>query len=164
MRKLDNIQKSIFEIRTLIQAIPEVRKMVFYDTANALNESIPTAEQAKEHFTVSAVFDVTKPPFNKNTIISISLTRGNYDDGSTLIRGTIRINILTRSPLWELNNNKIRPLEIGNYIIEELNNKKISPSHKLFFSSLELAILDEEVNGYTLTFLMEEGAGLDEQF
>ena len=98
MRKLDNIQKSIFEIRTLIQAIPEVRKMVFYDTANALNESIPTAEQTKEHFTVSAVFDVTKPPFDKNTIISISLTRGN-DDSSTLIRGTIRINILTRSPL-----------------------------------------------------------------
>ena len=105
------------------------------------------------------------PPFEKNTIVSISLTRGNHDDGiNSYKRNKVCINILTRSPLWELNNNKIRPLEIGNYIIEELNNKKISPSHKLFFSSLELAILDEEVNGYTLTFLMEEGAGLDEQF
>jgi len=32
------------------------------------------------------------------------------------------------------------------------------------FSSLELAILSEDVNGYTLSFSLEEGSGLDEQF
>jgi hypothetical protein len=32
------------------------------------------------------------------------------------------------------------------------------------FSNIELAILNENVNGYTISFFLEEGSGLDEQF
>lgn len=164
MKIIDNIQKGIFEIRSLIQADTEVRKLVFYDGADALSEPIPSIEQTKEHFTVSAIFDVTVPPFDKNTLISVTLSRANYDEESVMLRGLVKINILTRSELWELNGNKIRPLEIASLIVSILNNKKISSSHKLSFSNIELAIIDEDVNGYTATFFLEEGSGLDGQF
>lgn len=164
MGKLDNIQKSIFEIRSLIQTDPEVRKMVYFDGANALSQQSPTITQTKEHFTVSAVFDVTKPPFTKNTIVSISLSTGSAVENLVSISGVIRVNVLTKSSLWELDNNKIRPLEISNIIIDLLDNKKISASHKLGFQDIDLAVIDEDVNGYTLTFYIEEGVGLDEQF
>lgn len=164
MKIFDNIQKAIFEIRSLIQANPEVRKMVYFDGANALSQAAPTIAEVKDHFTISAVFDVTKPPFTKNTIISIALTNSAYEEDSVLMSGVVRINVLTRSSLWEMENNKIRPLEIANIIVETLNNKKISASHKLFFSDIDLAVVDQEVNGYTLSFFLEEGAGLDEQF
>jgi hypothetical protein len=71
---------------------------------------------------------------------------------------------LTRSALWKINGSKIRPLEIANIIIEKLNHRKITTSHKLLFSNIELAILNENVNGYSVNFHMEEGSGLDEQF
>lgn len=164
MKLLDNIQKSIFEIRNLIQAEAEVRKLVYFDTKNALSQAAPTIEQSKEHFTVSAIFDVTEPPFNKNTILSVVLNKANFDEEAVMMRNLVKINILTRSDLWELDNNVIRPLEIANIISSILNNKKVSPSHKLLLSSIELAILNEDVSGYTVTFLMEEGSGLDEQF
>lgn len=164
MRLLDNLQRAIFETRSLIQAIPEVRKMVFYDVETALEQVSPTIEQTKEYFVVSPIFDMTKPPFDKNTIVSLSLNQSNFDAEAVLMRNILKISILTRSNLWELKNNKVRPLEISNYIIESLHNKKISPSHKLFFATLQLAILDEDINGYTLTFFLEEGSGLDEQF
>ena len=164
MAVFDNIQKAIFEIRSLIQASPEVRKMIYYDGANALSQSAPDIQDTKEHFVVSAVFDVTKPPFTKNTIISISLTNGSFEDDLVLLSGVVRINVLTRSTLWELDENKIRPLEIASIIVEALNHKKISASHKLSFSDIDLAVIDQEVNGYTLSFFIEEGVGLDEQF
>lgn len=164
MGRLDNIQKSIFEIRSLIQTNSEVRKMVYFDGADALSQQTPTITQVKDHFTVSAVFDITKPPFTKNTIVSISLSSGSAVEDLVSISGTVRINVLTKSSLWELENNKIRPLEISNVIIDLLDNKKISASHKLGFQDIDLAVIDEDVNGYTLTFYIEEGVGLDEQF
>jgi hypothetical protein len=92
------------------------------------------------------------------------MNRGEYDEEKVLLRGIIKITVLTRSDLWELSGNKIRPLEISNIIIDKLNNQKISASHKLLFSNIELAILNENVNGYTISFFLEEGSGLDEQF
>jgi hypothetical protein len=76
----------------------------------------------------------------------------------------VKITVLTRSDLWELTGNKIRPLEISNIIVEQLNNQKISSSHKLLFANIDLAILNENVNGYTISFFLEEGSGLDDQF
>jgi hypothetical protein len=55
-------------------------------------------------------------------------------------------------------------MEIADFIVKEINNKKLTTSHKLFFKRLELSILNDNVNGYTLTFFMEEGSGLDEKF
>lgn len=164
MRILDNLQKAIFEVRSLLLTSTEVKKMVYFDQPDALAQDTPSLEQVKEYFTISPVFDITKAPFNKNTLISIGMTRVTPDSESLITRGVLKINVLTRSELWELSNSKIRPFEIANYIIEKLNNKKLSSSHKVVFSSLELAILSEDVNGYTLSFSLEEGSGLDEQF
>jgi hypothetical protein len=165
MKMFERVQEGIFQIRQLIWASEDLRKLVYYDTPTALTSTpVPTIVQVTPHIVVAAIFDVTEPPFDKNTIISIVLNRGNYDEENVLLRGIIKITVLTRSEIWELSNNKIRPLEISNIIIDKLNNQKISPSHKLLFSNIELAILNEDVNGYTISFLLEEGSGLDEQF
>ena len=92
------------------------------------------------------------------------MSLGNYDDELVMIHGSLKINILTRSELWELNGNKIRPLEIANRVISILNNKKIANSHKLLFSDIELVILNEDVNGYALTFYLEDGSGFKGEF
>lgn len=161
---LKNIENAIFEIRSLIQSIPEVRKLVYYDTKNALGEKTPSIEDTQEHFTVSAVFDITEPPFDKNTIVSIAYKKGNYNDEKMMMVGMININVLTKSQLWEIDGNKIRPLEISNHIINKLSNIKLSTSHKLTLVGIDLALLSENTNGYTIAFILEEGGGLDEQF
>lgn len=164
MKILDNIQKSIYEILSLLQNNMDIRKLVYYDTTDALAQPDITNSTSAEHFTVSAIFDITEPPFDKNTIISVVLNRGNYDEESVMMRNLVKINILTRSALWKLDNQQIRPLQIANLTIDILNNFKIMPSHKLVFSNMELAILNEDVNGYTLTFFLEEGSGMNGEF
>lgn len=160
----DNVQKAIFEIRSAIKSNEDIRKMLFIDTADALEQEAPTIESIEPYIVVSAVFDITVPPFDKNTIMTIVLHKALYDSESTLLNGMIKINILTQSELWELNNNKIRPLEISNNIIKLLDNRKVSASHKLYFSNIEIAILNENVSGYSVIFFLEEGSGLHEQF
>jgi len=58
----------------------------------------------------------------------------------------------------------IRPVQIGNLIIDLLDELKVAISNKLSFNMMELAILNENISGYSLTFLMNEGSGLVEQF
>ncbi len=164
MKIFNNIQTAIFEIKHLIKENSNIRKLLFHDVANALDLGTPTYNEVEEYVVVSPIFDVTEPPFNKNTIITIALSKGDYNDETVLFHGILQITILTRSTLWKLNNNKIRPMEIADFIVKEINNKKLTTSHKLFFKRLELSILNDNVNGYTLTFFMEEGSGLDEKF
>lgn len=163
-KMFDNMQKAIFEAKHLIQSNENIRKMLLIDSKNALESATPSYESASENIVVAAVFDITEEPFNKNTIMTVVLHRSSYDDENLMLTGMLKINILTRSELWELNNNKIRPLEITNEVIKVLNNKKVSASHKLYFSRMELAILNENVSGYSVIFFIEEGSGLDEQF
>jgi len=160
----ENIQKAIYEIQTLILTEPDIRKLLFIDSQNALNEEAPTISQAQEHILLAPVFDITEPPYDKNTIMTIVLQKGVYNDDSVLLNGILKINIVTRTELWRLNNTKIRPLEICNLVVKRLNNQKVSTSHKLFFNQVDIAILNEDVSGYSIIFHLEEGSGLNEQF
>lgn len=95
----NNIQESVFQIKSLIQGVSEIRKLVYYDSKDALEQAdIPYSTPA-EHFVVSAVFDVTEPPFDKNTLISVIFERGTQSEEDTMIKGIMKINILTRSQL-----------------------------------------------------------------
>ena len=164
MKILNSVQDAIYEIKSLIQGDEDLRKLVYYDSVNPLEASNVTISTVDPYIVVAPIYDVTEPPFDKNTIISIALSRGVYDEELILLKGVVKINVLTRSALWKINGSKIRPLEIANIIIEKLNHRKITTSHKLLFSNIELAILNENVNGYSVNFHMEEGSGLDEQF
>lgn len=164
MKMLENVQKAIYEIKHLIKESTEIRKLLIHDTVNALELSKPSYEDVEEYVVVSPIFDATEPPFDKNTIVTVAIKKGKYDDETILLHSFVHISILTRSTLWKLNNNKIRPLEIADLIIKAINHKKLTTSHKILFSHFELSVLNEDVNGYTLTFLMEEGSGLDEKF
>ncbi|RLI44736.1 hypothetical protein DRO61_11800, partial [Candidatus Bathyarchaeota archaeon] len=76
MGRLDNMQKAIYEVKNLIQSSKNIRKLLLHDTTNALNSSDIEYADADEYIVVSPVFDMTKSPFNKNTIISIALAKG----------------------------------------------------------------------------------------
>lgn len=160
----DNVQRAIFEIKSAIKSNEDIRKMLFIDSKNALSQTAPSISEVEPHIIVAAVFDITEPPFDKNTIMTVVLNKVKYDSDAVLLNGMIKINVLTRSELWELNDDKIRPLEIANNVVKLLDNRKVSASHKLYFTHMDIAILNENVSGYSVVFSLEEGSGLDEQF
>lgn len=98
-RMLDNIQEAMFEIRSLMQSDSDIRKLVYYDTKDALSQPVIDFITPVDHFTMSAIFDVTEAPFDKNTIISSVLQLGSYDEEAVMMRGVVKINVLVRSEL-----------------------------------------------------------------
>ena len=164
MAYLDGIQETLYQIEDVIKRNPNIRKLVLNDSKNALAGDDYSLQDVDAHVFNSAVFDVTEPPYDKNTIVTIALTKLIPDEEQKLFSSWVRINVITRTALWELSNYKIRPLEIANLVIKELENIKLKTSHKLFMTDMELIILDGNINGYGITFTVVEGSGLDEKF
>lgn len=166
MKYFDLMQKTLFEIKNKIRENEDIRKLLVYDTPNALTLQAPTREQADPKIRVTAVFDITEPPYEHNTFVTIVATKIQSNMEEQVFSSIVRINIITQAQLWELGNKKIRPLEIANNIVTMLENYKTDSgtSHKLFFKNAELIVLDGNINGYGLIFHMLEGSGLDDEF
>lgn len=166
MKYFDLMQKTLFEIKNKIRENENIRKLLVYDTPNALNLAAPSRNDADPKIRVTAVFDITEPPYEHNTFVTIVATKIQPDMEEQIFSSIIRINIITQAQIWELGNKKIRPLEIANEIVTMLENFKTETgtSHKLFFKNAELVVLDGNINGYGLVFHMIEGSGLDDEF
>jgi len=167
MKYFDLIQDTLFEVKRKIIGIEDVRKLVYYDTSDALTKQAPTIEQADNKIQVTAVFDITEPPYDHNTFVTVVASKIVADEDENMFNSIIRINIITQAQLWEIgsgNDKKVRPVEIANQIITELDNYKATASHKMYFHSMELIVLDGNINGYGLLFHMLEGSGLDDEF
>lgn len=164
MKYLDLIQNSLFNIRNIIAANEDIQKLVFHDQPNALSLAAPSAAEYDPRISVTAIFDITEPPYDFNTFVTVVATKIQSDMEEQVLSSIVRVNIITQAQLWELDNKKIRPMEIANHILSDLENVKVAASHKLFFKSLELIVLDGNINGYGLIFHLLEGSGLDDEF
>lgn len=160
---LTNVQSSIEQMRFIIQSDPEIRKLLYHDFPEALESEVDVSfEDVNGRVEHLGIFDVTKPPFNKNTFITLTLTNSFADEN--FWTNLIRINILTRSELWPLKKSKIRTLEIARRILLILNSKKLSTSQIPFASSLEFMVVNDNIQGYYIIFDLIEGDALDDNF
>lgn len=161
---LENVQDTIFQIRQIIKTDENIRKLLYYGTSDALSKNSIDIAAVDDYIFLSPVMDTTREPFNKHCLITITLTNINETDEEPLLLGEIRVNVIAQNNVWELNNNKIRPIEISDRIIEKINYMKFDSSHKLEFDKIDLVILDKNITGYSITFNISEGSGLENEF
>jgi hypothetical protein len=69
----------------------------------------------------------------------------------------INFDILCHTDYWDLNDYKIRPLQIAGYIDGILNNEKLVGIGTLEFVGCNELILSEHLSGYTLSYLATHG-------
>jgi hypothetical protein len=161
---LNNIQKALFEIKYIISNDNDIKKMLYYDTTDALSKENITSLPIG-YISLSPVQDFTETIYNKNTRINIIVYESELsDDDENLLLTGINIYVISKNDLWELQNNKIRTLEICNRIIYLLNNRVLQASNKISFASLETALLNKEMGGYVLLFSLVDGSGLENEF
>lgn len=70
---------------------------------------------------------------------------------------TIHFDILCHTDYWELGDFKLRPIKIMGIIDGILNNSKLSGIGTLKFAGATELILNEELSGYTLTYVATHG-------
>ncbi len=159
-----NLQTSLYQIKGLIKSNTNIGKLLYYSTADALSKTDISPIVINDFIYLSPVFDTTLEPYDKVNFISINLASIDASQDDTLFDGILRINIMSQNVIWEINENKIRPIEIMDEIHTLLQNTKFDISHKLNFLESELVVLDKNISGYIMLFAIIEGSGLQDDF
>lgn len=160
MEGLQRIEQDIYAIRDRLYTNKIIAKLLYYSDSNALKGAYVDRSQIDNHIFVSPVFDTTKEPFNKHTFISITVANTEWDDEDSTHLAAYRINVFSKIELWELDDERVRPLTIASEIIKILDQIKLKSSHKLFYISADLTVLNNgDMAGYTLLFGIQDGGG-----
>ena len=162
---LKRIQNTLFEIKDALLSDQKIRKLLYYDNADALDlEDIPIPENPGEvdvvdqYITLFPIFDIENAEnYSQNAIINIEIDSGDKKD--LVIDGVLRVNIVVKTDKWVLENNQIRPLELVNRAIKILDNSKFSTSNKLEFDSFVQLIVSKKLVGYSMLFSIIDGNG-----
>lgn len=153
---LELIELSISAIKSLLCNNINIRKLLYNDSNNALNIEAPSEEEIKNYILTKPFYNLLDDQYNKNSVISIQLSRATPEE-EKVIKSIIKISIITNVDKWELVNNKIRPIQLANEIIKELNNKKLNTSNAISFDDMQEIVYNKNLIGYELSFDLADG-------
>lgn len=147
-----------FQIKNKLLGFEDLRKLVFYNTPNALSLPTPTVEEAAQSIYIKPVIYVYQdsPEYGLSSFISIGLVEGIVLDGS--INTTIKISIACDRKIWEMENNRVRPLAILSEI-SKLDLEKFDLAGKLTLKVIKEIYFNNDLVGYTALFTVDGEKG-----
>lgn len=154
-----NFEKLLYQIKNALLDSPNLKRLVFYNTSDSLSRPEPTYEEASDSIYIKPIIYVYEdsPEKGISTFISIGIIEAIVLDGS--ISSSIKISVACDREVWELNNNKIRPLAVLTEIVSALDNKKFDMAGKMYFRLMKEVYYNNDLVGYTGLFDIEEEKG-----
>lgn len=151
-KKLGLTQKTMYELKTLLLNNENIRKLLVYDQSNALSITAPSIQEAAQHFSFFPISDMGIKNYDKNTLMSLHCITIRPEEGEDTggIHLGFGLTIVSTRQVWELDDNKIRLLELISLILEELEGKKLSLPTPLEIFKVDDIILDDSRVGYMI--------------
>lgn len=164
MDNLDNIQKALYQVKATLKTDSNIRKLLYYTDSDISTQADVPYTVIDNYIVLRPVFNVDTEPFNKSSFISINLVDLEDDEDIAIENGTLRVNVMCKNTIWEMANDKIRPIYITGLVKSLLNGTKFNISNKLDYVGMQLVVLNEEISGYMVLFSITEGSGLENEF
>ena len=159
---LERIESTMAAIRTRLSRDSLINKLLTYDGKDVLEAEVPfiKPEEMDKYITLRPIFEFeNKKNYDQNSIINIYSTEFTPLDDVSACVGVLQINVVCNLDVWELDNNKIRPLQLAQRIVDLVNNKKFTISNKIVLSNISDLIISKKMVGYALLFELTDGSG-----
>lgn len=155
MIKLINIKKVPLEIATILAQDSTLKNLLVIDSSDALSEDEPSYTLndllTNHYISMEPPVENRIEEYDRNTFVSIlvdSILSGPEGE----IRANLVLYISTNLDHCMLDDNKNRLLEASDRIIQLLNNKKLTSSGQVNFSSMSHVMLSEFHSAYRIGF------------
>ena len=156
MKKLLNIKKAVLEIAQLLAQDNDLCKLVYNDVNNPFDVEVPASVDL--NYLIQNHYISIEPPvenrindFDRNTFITILLDSVAPSEEQN-IRGYFYIYVTTNSDHLLIKENKNRLLEMADCVIDSLEDRKVTSSSTLAFSSMQFVMLSDFHPSYRLSF------------
>ena len=156
---LQNIESVLYEIKNTLLDSEDLRKLLFYDTTNALSRSTPLISEVKDYIQIKPIIILNENSNNDGitTFISIGMIEGeNFDNSAEF---SFKVTVASNRRIWELDNNRIRTLAAARLIEERLHEKKFASAGKLLLVIVKEIYFNSEIIGYMMMFDLRDETG-----
>ena len=101
-------------------------------------------------------------PFNKKNYITITMPEG--ERAQNAVEYVVRIIVMCDKSSWLVYDEDIRPLVIGQAVVNELDGFQTALAQELVFTNVVETVTSEDVVGYSLLFAVKDGiSDIDEK-
>jgi hypothetical protein len=160
-----NLESIFYQIRTALLNSTDLKKLVFYDTPDALTRAEPTDEEVLPYIYIKPVIYVYEdsPEKDISSFISIGVIESQILEGS--IESSIKVSIACNRATWELNNSRVRPLAILSEIEKQINEQKFGAAGKLELRIVKEIYYSNDLVGYAALFdILDEKGDIVNEF
>lgn len=156
-KNLKNLNKVFYEIKTTLLANENIRKLLYYDQADALEKTAPEISKVKDYIGFFPITESGITNYEKNTFISITVPKLDTDlqEKENIYFG-IYLTVVSKKDVLELNNNKIRIISLCDEIIKALDGKKLSFPTPLEVVGMQQTVYDTSTFGYIIKIFAED--------
>ena len=162
---LERIQTTMSAIKTRLLNDKSIRQLIFYDSNDALNIDAPSIKDTAEYITLRPIFEFeNKENFEKNSMINIYTTQCVPVEDSKAIIAVLQVNVVCNLDIWELVDDKIRPMQIADRVINLVDGHKFTVFNILEFNTMTDLIISKKMVGYALLFSITDGSGEIDKF
>lgn len=154
-----NFEKILYQIKNALLNSADLKRLVFYNTADALTRAEPTYAEAEPSIYIKPVIYVydDSPEKGISSFISIGLIESDILDGS--IRSTIKVSVACDREIWVMDENRIRPLVILSEIANKLDQTKFGAAGKLNLRMVKEIYYNNDLVGYTALLDIDDEKG-----
>lgn len=156
------LNKALKQIKTKLLLNKDIRTLLYYDNIDS-ETPVPSVEQVKGHVFLQPVINVdVQEPFNKKNYITITMPEG--ERAQNAVEYVVRIIVMCDKSSWLVYDEDIRPLVIGQAVVNELDGFQTALAQELVFTNVVETVTSEDVVGYSLLFAVKDGiSDIDEK-
>lgn len=153
-----NFEKIFYQIKNKLLDSPDFKKLVFYNTPDALSRPEPSFEESSQSVYIKPIIYVydDSPEYGISTFVSIGLIESMVFDG--FLSSSIKVSVACDRTIWEMDNYKVRPLAILSEIAK-LDEVKLDVAGKLSLKVIKEVYYNNDLVGYTALFDINEEKG-----
>ena len=162
---LEKIETTMAAIRTKLLQDNKIKQLLYFDSNDALQCFVPEDAKLEKYITLRPIYEFeNKEDYDQNSMINIYMTQASPYEDIVKVDGILQVNVICNVDIWELVDNKIRPLQIADRIITLVNNHKFTASNKLVLNTVTDLIVSKSMVGYALLFEITDGSGETDKF
>ena len=148
MTNIDNIDKVIVEVKRLLTKNEEFRKLLKYNTSDALSKSVPTEEDIDGLIKTDPAIYMNEDS-QKITLTSFSVVYVpviTFD--TSMSETTYMVDIFTKKEILSLDNNKLRLHQMLYQVYKSLDRARVSMAGRLQVKNASYVVIGTSYVGY----------------
>ena len=114
----ERVQTTIKAIRRHLLGDEVIRKLLYNDNNNALNEPDPGEKNVAKYITNYPIYDFeNKEDYTQHGMVNVFMADSDPSEDDNSIAAVVKINVVYNTDKWTLINDDCRPLAIADRII-----------------------------------------------